>query len=646
MKKIYKSIISGMALILTLGACSDYLNQVPQDILDFERLFETRDKTLNYLASVYTYMPDEFYQRSPGDGQWNQGPSGVWTAGCNEAEYVWGTNASNLLNTGSLTPDTDIVKKYWGKWYKGIRTATTFMDNLHLCNKLSPGDYEQWHAEARAVRAIYYYYLLRIYGPLPIIEESISEQSSIGELQIPRNSVEEVVNYILDELDEAINNGLLPNVKTGNPTASDKGLGHIDQAVAKAFKVQVRMLAASDLFNGSNSYFASLENPDGKKLFPSYSEAEKKALWAAAAKEAKEFIDNYIGKGYDLTRIYTDGKLDPYLSYREAVRGYKSEFTNFTGSTSAIEMVWYIQRTYAPWEQYSRTPKHFGVNIGWIQASGVLGASQEIVDAYFMANGKKPITGYQSDNKTPMINSESGHTDTGLSEEDYLDPVTGRVFAPKGVTKAWTNREPRFYADITFDGQKWLYDGQGDIYTSTQYSGNSGMSQGATNDYTKTGYIVRKSAPLEDWNANNRAYILMRVAQLYLDYAEALNESDPGNSDVLKYLNLIRERAGIPGYGTAAGQVPVPSDMRQAIRDERRVELAFENVYYFDSRRWCIAEQTESTPIHGMDIRKDGEEFFVRTLVEDRSFEKKNYFFPIPNKDINISRALVQNPGW
>ncbi|MCD8262016.1 MAG: RagB/SusD family nutrient uptake outer membrane protein [Bacteroides sp.] len=383
-----------------------------------------------------------------------------------------------------------------------------------------------------------------------------------------------------------------------------------------------------------------------KKLFPSYSDSEKKALWAAAAKEAKEFIDKYVGNGYDLTRIYTDGKLDPYLSYREAVRGYKSEITNFNGNTSTIEMIWFNQRTASGFEQYSRTPKHFGVNVGWAQASGALGATQEIVDSYFMANGIKPVIGYQSDHKTPVINPVSGYEDSGFSETDYLDPVTGRVFAPAGVLKAWTNREPRFYADITFDGQKWLYDGQGDIYTSTQYSGNSGVSQGATNDYTKTGYIVRKSAPLEDWVSSDRACILMRLAQIYLDYCEALNESDPGNGDILKYLNLIRERAGIPTYGTGAGQLPVPSDMRQAIRDERCVELAFENVSYFDVRRWCIAEQTENKPVHGMDIRKDGEEFFVRTVMEDRTFEKKSYFFPIPSKDINISHVLVQNPGW
>lgn len=650
MKKTYISIFVGILMSFGVNSCSDYLDQVPTDILTLEKVFETRDNSLDYLASVYTYMPDEFEQRWTASGSSSQGTSGAWVAGCDEGEYVWDFNGAQVINNGSLTPETGFVYTFWEKWYKGIRAATVFIDNLHLCKSLQPGDYEQWTAEARATRAIYYYYLLRLYGPVPIIDQPISEQTNLAGLQIPRNSVEEVVNYILTELDQAMNNGLISNIKKGDPGSVDKGLGHIDQAIAKAFKIQVRMLAASDLFNGSNTYFTTLANADGKKLFPSYTDAQKKELWAAAAKEAKEFIDKYVGNGYDLTRKYTNGVLDPYLSYREAIRGYRSELTNFdagvgVNSTSAVEMIWFRQRTNSSTQHYERTPKHFGQN-DYVRCSGGMGASQEIVDSYFMANGLKPITGYQSDKKTPVINAASGYTEDGFSSADYLDPVTGRVLAPKGVWKAWVNREPRFYADITFDGQKWLYTGQGDVYTGLQYNGNSGRGTGNSNDYTKTGYVVRKSAPLGNWGESDRVCIMLRLAQIYLDYAEALQESNPSSTDILKYLNFIRERAGIPQYGSGAGKLSVPADMRQAIRDERRVELAFETNRYFDVRRWCIAEQTENKPIHGMDINKNGAEFFVRTQVENRVFEKKNYFFPLPNKDININKNMVQNLGW
>lgn len=638
----YKYIL--ILLLPLFFSCSDYLDQVPQDILTLEKTFESRESSLRYLASVYTYMPDEFDQRSPGGGR-GQGTAGAWVAGSDEAEYVWENHASNIVTNGSLNPSTGLVETYWNKYYKGIRTATMLIDNLHLCKLLYPGDYEQWVAEARAVRAMYYYYLLRLYGPVPILETPLSEQSSSTELQIPRNSVEKVGNYILSELQTAIETGLIDNIKlSGNHTSADKGLGHIDQAIAKAFKVQTRMLLASDLFNGSNAYFANLSNEDGTKLFPNYDSARKRQLWADAAREAKEFIDTYVGKGYDLTRIYTGGKLDPYLSYRESIRGYHSEMTNFSNtSTSAIEMIHFRIDSPTDILQYDRTPKHFGVGRAAYEASSALGASQEIVDSYFMSNGLKPIVGYESDHKTPLINNNSGYVEEGFSNSDYLDPVTGRLFAPAGVLNAWVNREPRFYADITFDGQRWLNTSEGVVYTSTQFSGNSGKGVGSSNDYTKTGYVVRKSAPLGNWREGNRINIQLRLAQIYLDYAEALNESDPGNPDILKYVNLIRERAGIPLYG---GDLPVPSEMRQAIRDERRVELAFETNRYFDVRRWCIAEQTENKPIHGMNIEKNGPDFFKRTVVENRIFEKKNYFFPIPERDMNINRALVQNTGW
>lgn len=638
-----------MLMLFGANSCSDYLDQVPSDILTLEKAFETRESSMDYLASVYTYMPDEFEQRFAVGGSSSQGTSGVWTAGSDEAEYIWDFNAAQIVNNGSLTPETGFVYTYWERWYKGIRAATVFMDNLHLCKNLREGDLAQWTAEARAARAIYYYYLLRAFGPIPIIQGTISEQTNLAGLQIPRNTVGEVVEYILTELDEAMKTGLINNIKLGNPTAVDKGLGHIDQAIAKAFRVQVRILAASDLFNGTNSYYSSLENADGTKLFPTHSDSEKKQLWAEAAKEASEFITTYVGNGYELTRKYTNGVLDPYLSYREAIRGYRNELTFDAvvgqNSTSAVEMIWFRQRTNSSTLQYDRTPKHFGYS-SYVSASSGLAASQEIVDSYFMANGLKPITGYQSDNKTPVINNASGYVDQGFSTADYLDPVTGRVLAPKGVLNAWVNREPRFYADITFDGQLWLYTGDGNVYTGLQYSGNSGRGVGSSNDYSKTGYVVRKSAPLGNWNEGNRLCIMLRLAQIYLDYAEALQESNPGDTDILKYLNLIRQRAGVPQYGSGTGMIAVPSDMRQAIRDERRVELAFENSRYFDVRRWGIAEQTQNKPIHGMDISKNGNSFFVRTEVENRAFEKKNYFFPLPNKDININKSLVQNPGW
>jgi hypothetical protein len=149
------------------------------------------------------------------------------------------------------------------------------------------------------------------------------------------------------------------------------------------------------------------------------------------------------------------------------------------------------------------------------------------------------------------------------------------------------------------------------------------------------------------WDFNNRTEPLLRLAEVYLNYAECLNESDPGNSDILKYLNLIRWRAGIPQYGDPSLAAPADqASMRIALQKERRVELAFENNRYFDTRRWKIAGQTDSGPMYGLNIDYDLPDFTKVIVFENRVFNKQHYLFPIPSNDINNDKQLVQNTGW
>ena len=141
---------------------------------------------------------------------------------------------------------------------------------------------------------------------------------------------------------------------------------------------------------------------------------------------------------------------------------------------------------------------------------------------------------------------------------------------------------------------------------------------------------------------------MMRLAEIYLDYVEALNEYDPGNSDILTYLNLIRERAGIPQYGSP--ELPAPSGqdaMRTAIHKERRVELFVESVRYFDVRRWKIADDVLAGEFHGLDINAENEpDFYNVVTFENRIFRQQDYLWPIPQDEIDINPVLVQNPGW
>lgn len=639
MKKNSLIIYTLLIFLLIIGIrCSDYLSQVPSDILTLDKVFETQSSTLKFLATVYSRLPadtdDRFVESN-----------GPWIAACDEVEFAWPEMEMHLFSNGSVQASTEVVNKMWTKLYAGIHDATIFIENASRCEELSPERLAQWTAEARAARAFYYYYLFRTFGPIPLLGENLySLNAPASEIPV-RASVDEVVEFIVSELDKAITEGLLPNIKMSGASGSygDVGYGHIDQPIAQVIKVEALMLAASPLFNGSSSYHSLLANLDGKKLFPVYSESEAKKRWARAASEAKKFIDTYVGKGYDLNRVFTNGVLDPYLSYREAVMGYISNIGK------DVESIWYYRNAYVAGYQYEVVPYHNGAPNSDYRGSGAMGATQEIVDAYFMENGLSPILGYEDDGIIPIVNPASGYQENGFSTEEYKDPSTGQLYAPKGVYNAWVNREPRFYADITFSGQKWLVTKDGDFYTELFYSGNSGKGINKQ-DYSRTGYVVRKGAPMGSWTTANRVRILLRVAQIYLDYAEALNEADPGNPDILKYLNLIRERAGIPSYGGAKSQIPVQDDsqagIRELIRKERRVELSFENCRYFDVRRWLVLEETQNKPIHGLNVDANPPKFYERTMVKERLFEPKHYFFPIPEKELNKLEQLVQNPGY
>jgi len=637
-----------MTMILAVGllsACSDFFDQVPNDRLSNTKIFETKSGTEKFLASVYTFIPDEANQRMVHETTLSRTP-GPWTAGCDEAEYVWGFVTSHSINNNTFTAVDNLSGHLWKSWYIGIHNATLFMKDCHTSDDVTEAEVTQWTAEARALRAMYYFYLFRAYGPIPILgEDIISMSASYDEVQLPRNSVDECIDYIVSELDKAQKEGLLEHVsKNALGGSATNQIGRIDQTIAQAFKVQALMLKASPLFNGSNSYYSNLQNVDGKKLFPEG--VDKIARWQAAADAAGEFLTNYENKYYNLEIVNTaNGKIDPLLSYRKALRGAYSSITAYK------ELIFYRIDNSTSTMQYDRTPYHKGAANADYRASGGLGATQEMVDCYFMANGKLPISGYAADGKTPIVNPDAGYVETGIdSTSAYIDPVSGVEYAPINTYNMYRNREPRFYANITFNGQKWLNTKNGAFYTIFENKGNSGKTAGV-NDYSKTGYVVRKCAPEGGWGVGDRVNILMRLPLIYLDYAEALNEvSYSANQTViLHYINLIRERAGIPQYGTGDNALPVPADqdaMRAAIHAERTVELMFENVRFFDVRRWNVAKATQNKAIYGMNILGDKEAFYSRTKVEDRVFQDRQNFFPIPQGEIDVNKKLVQNTGY
>lgn len=628
-KIIFPSILC-LFILIAMGSCSKYLNTVPNGILEEDSIFSSLVNTNAYLAQVYTNIPDEFDQRFAPSGY-----AGPWTGASDEASNNYNLSwiMSNSLNQS--TWDVNVGGTYWTNFYKPVRTATDFISKIDGANSVEVDDFLKTHfkAEARALRAIFYFWMLRLYGPIPILPNAIDANASGSTILYARTPFDSCVNYIVTQLDSAYNE-IQSVSSSSNPadqplTLNIGGLGshveygRITTGVCKAYIEQTLMLAASPLFNG-NSDFANLKNPDGTQLIPQTYDATK---WTKAAAAAKAFINEFVPATYGLYQeTGSDTFTNAYNSCKDViVKDWNKEwiwgYPN-SGNTGTYE--------------YDITPTLVGTNSSTQKGGGFLGANQSMVDAYFMKNGLS------------ITDAGSGYQTAGFSNFQAPFDVQAR-----STFNQWVNREPRFYVGITYNNSYWPDQGTATadnpvIVTYGKQKGNSGAKQ-SDHDYTPTGYNVRKQLTVSH---NNRGWCYIRLAQIYLDYAEALNESDPGNSDILKYLNLIRVRAGVPIYGNGANDIPVPtsqSAMRTAIWHERQVELAFENVRYFDIRRWKIAPQTMGQNAYGMNMQgtdPNDADFYEKTLDQRRRFLQRDYLWPIPYTEILKDNLLVQNPGW
>ena len=243
MKKYNYIIVSLLACLLTTS-CNDYFDQVPDDRLSLKEIFTTRDGALRYLSNVYTFLPDEFNQRQVHETSLYRTP-GPWTGASDEAEWT-NDKKEKLINNNSIDATEGTMVLYrWKSWFSGIHEAAVFTENVDQA-PLTVTERNQWKAEARALRAIYYFYLVRTYGPVPLLEKDFPMDTPSDELQLPRNTVDECFDFIVSELKGAQNDGLLDDASTDKVS----GYGRIDKAIAQAFIIEALTYRASWLFNG------------------------------------------------------------------------------------------------------------------------------------------------------------------------------------------------------------------------------------------------------------------------------------------------------------------------------------------------------------------------------------------------------------
>lgn len=603
-----------------LTSCVDYLDKESDTELTLPMVFEDKTRIEGWLANVYSHVPDPYwgYARKLG---WDI-LSDDMTASERWRQWDWKVIPMLL---GEWTPSTDWDGNYWARLPQLIREANIFIENVHPLpdQGISATEVTYMKAEMRFMIAYYYYLLSNTYGPVPFKPNYIAPTDfNLADLMEGQRPYYEVVDWVDKELKEVAE--ILPAKYT-----EARKYGRATSIMCLAVRARMLLFAASPLVNGNPDY-ANHKNKDGENLF---STTEDKSKWAYAAQACKELIDAAEAAGHKLyTENNPDGTIDPFMSYQNLF------LTRYDEGNTEILFARPGGSEYGEYEKHA-TPAASG-------GSGGLGVTQSLVDAFFTENGLP-------------INDDSEYVESGFSGSDetrdntvWDTEVNGGAITKSGTYNMYCHREPRFYITVSYNNSYFTQEKR--LFNFF----NGSADNPHTHDAPQNGYLIRKKIS-PDLNVKQGTYkyrpgIVYRLGEAYLNYAEALNESDPGNVEILYYLNKIRERAGIRQYTTGATDenyihvdLNDQAEMRKLIRAERRVELSCEGIRYDDLRRWKEAENVLNGDFYGMNFSgKDPSSFYVRTPYLKRVYKKAYYWFPIHQSEMDKNDKLVQSPYW
>lgn len=691
MKAKLLSILLAGATALTFTSCDDYFDDVPDNATSLEAVFANRGQSLKWLSNIYTYIPDNTNVR------YNSRTNGNWPMASIEGYLPWDHIVANNIILGTLYPSTDFVKTQWTEYYRGIQYANIYLANIDKNSAMLADEREWSKAEVHALRAYFYFNLVKEFGPVPLIGDKVySVDTPLDEMMMPRNTLDECWDYIIAELKAALDGGKLKSTFGEDGSVDSQYKGNLTQEAVEGILAEVYLYRASYLFNG-DPYYQTMANKDGTKLFPQSKDMQK---WKDARDAAKRIIDS--GK-FKLVLRDQSGKLVDDVKRADP---YKSCFYSAIGRVDNEEMI--FLRTNANNDSYIIKPRHTGISGNVDRGAGAYSIPLQFIDLFFMSNGKRiddveqqpisQVTTFKADDPVyPVYDTQNLTTKdkdgndiamnarNSLSTTKYVDRFSSyNYFTPgsgKGIMKQFYCREPRFYLAVTFQNRRWDYDQANTYYTDMSFNGNSG-SDGKTHDYPIFGTIVRKLYWEKESNIDGA--VMLRLGEVYLNYAEAcaqLGES----KEALKYVNLIRSRAGINEYalnrteeGTKdarnknkiyVGELDKDQELLlKVIYRERLIELSYESKHYFDVRRWGVADMAEGDgwvyptwhkggeggDMIGFNVNNEGSDaekanslnFYKRVKTQHRIFTKRMSLFPIPQEEVNRDKQIVQNEGW
>jgi len=533
-------------------SCSD-------KVLDREPLDSYSDAAVWNDPALISAFISNIYREFPVD--WN-------TTACCTDEVTRRNNATyNMITAGDLTPGNAQMVNYWyggsggnsggaGYWscsyYEIVSKCNIFFANIDQAT-FDETTKNRMIGEVRFLRAYAYFRLVSFYNGVPLITKTFKLDD---DFYMPRNTYDECMKFVLDELEEAI--PLLPLSYDAANT------GRITKGAAMAAKARALLYMASPLNNPTND----------------------QSKWQKAADAAKAVID--LGK-YSLYPDYRKSYQDDAL--------YNSE------------VIWCRLYNNVPYPEMRVELSHFPPGYyGYAHIHPL----QNMVDEYERTNGLLP------------------------KEDPEYDKYNGQ----------WANRDPRFYASISYDGA--MFQGR---EVECFLPGGKDSNEGPIEAWnaTTTGYYARKFGNESiimprGTNVGNTPWPHFRYNEVLLNYAEA--NYFLGKEDICRqYINMIRSRPGVnmPAV-TATG-----ADLLKKLQHERKIELFLEGHRFFDVRRWKIAPEVLSIDAEKVVINKDpatGVKTYTYSVFQPRNFPDKMYYLPIPQTEMEKNSNLVQNPGY
>ncbi|UOE47504.1 RagB/SusD family nutrient uptake outer membrane protein [Mucilaginibacter sp. SMC90] len=602
MKKFnkYNSYYSWLLLavmVLPIAACKKYLDNTPKDSITGDVAWSSETTADLFLNDIYGQINDQGDTPDPLDSYTDDNDGGPYWKSWRWRQGIIGPGVED----GTPQENDGGASNYeeWEAVYSKIRKCNTFIQevNAHAGN-LSQAYRNKRIDEVRFLRAFFYSYLWMHVGGLPIITvPQDRNKDSQADLFKSRSTFGDTFNFIDAQLDSVVTNNYL--AKKYNSGESDAGRATIGAALA--LKGWIELYAASPSFNTGSPVIGS----DPNKFF-SFGSSDV-ARYAKAAATNKKFIDD-LGGTYslfpDMTTFWKESN-----EYNSEVIFDKQAVANTTGSAyNLFGGPVYILGQYYTWGNYDPT--------------------QELVDQFKMDNG------------LPISDPKSGYD----PQHPYL------------------HREKRFYDWIVYDGapykQNWMSKTD-TIYTRIDkvHPSLNEIDFGSS-DVSNTAYYFKKRLNPDivpsGGSSNGINYVYFRYAEILLNYAEAQNEATGPNADVYSALNKIRTRSNLPTLeATYGGQNLSQAQMRSVIRNERRVELCWENKRYYDIVRWGIGVDVLNVDRHGMKItntspadNKGVWKYEPVLLGHPHVFTSKMNLNPVPQPVIDRNPNIKQNPNY